>query len=62
MPRFTRLLPGPLAAAGVAWDVWRRLTPTQRRLLLAQVRKHGPKVAEQALASYRAFRRGRPPA
>jgi hypothetical protein len=61
MPPFARV-PGPLGVAVAAWDVWRRLSPKQRRLLLAQMRKHGPKVAEQALGAYRAFRRGRPPA
>jgi hypothetical protein len=60
MPRFARV-PGPLGVAVAAWDVWRRLSPAQRRLLLAQMRKHGPKVAEQAFGAYRAFRGRRPP-
>ena len=59
MPRFRG--PGAIGIALTAWDVWRRLPPAQRRVLLRQARKHGPKVAEQALVAYRALRSRRPP-
>jgi hypothetical protein len=29
-----------------AWDVWRRIPPKQRKLLLAQARAHGPTIAK----------------
>ena len=32
-----------------AWKLWRRLPPEQRRLLLEQARRHGPRVAKAAL-------------
>ena len=45
---------GPLGLALTAYDVWRRLPPTQRKLVLQQVRRYGPVVATQALRSARA--------
>jgi hypothetical protein len=45
---------GPIGLALTAYDVWRRLTPRQRRLLAEQVRRYGPVVAAQALRSARA--------
>jgi hypothetical protein len=47
MPRVPRL--GPVGAAFALWDVWRRLTPTQRKWLVSQARTHGPRLAQQAL-------------
>ena len=50
MPRFGRLASrrlGPLGLALTAWDIWRRLPPKQRRMILEQTRKHGPRVAKQ---------------
>jgi hypothetical protein len=47
MPRVPKL--GPIGAAFALWDVWRRLTPKQRKWLLAQARDHGPRLAQQAL-------------
>jgi hypothetical protein len=37
-----------------AYDVWRRLSPRQRKLLAEQVRRYGPVVAAQAVRSARA--------
>jgi hypothetical protein len=37
-----------------AYDVWRRLTPRQRKLILRQAQRYGPVIAEQALRSARA--------
>jgi hypothetical protein len=57
MPRlFTRRL-GPLGIALTAWDVWRRLPPTQRRWVTRQVRSHGPRIAKQALNAQKNRRR-----
>jgi hypothetical protein len=39
-----------------AWDVWRRLSPAQRRWLTAQARTHGPRLAKQAWAAQQARR------
>jgi hypothetical protein len=37
-----------------AVDVWRRLSPRQRRLIVRQAQRYGPIVAAQALRSARA--------
>jgi hypothetical protein len=49
MPRpLRKLRPAPWAMALMAWDLWKRLTPAQRRQVMALVRKHGPTVATKA--------------
>lgn len=49
MPRRLRnLRPGPWAMTLVLWDLWKRLTPAQRRQVMAMVRRHGPTVAAKA--------------
>ena len=40
--------PAAVSVALTAWDVWRRLPPSQRRLVAALARKHGVRVAKQA--------------
>lgn len=45
MPRIPK---NPLAAGMVAYGIWQKLTPEQRKLLLAAARTHGPKVASAA--------------
>ena len=48
MPRLTRLLgrrAGPLGLALTAYDVWRRLPPSQRRRIIDATRTHGPRIA-----------------
>jgi hypothetical protein len=47
MPRFRRI--GPIGLALTAYDIWRRLPAAQRRQLLDATRKHGPRLASQAL-------------
>jgi hypothetical protein len=42
-----------------AWDVWRRLSPQQRRWITAQARTHGPRLAKQAWAAQQAKRSAR---
>jgi len=49
---------GPAGVAISAWKLWRRLPPKQRKRILRQVRKHGPKVAAKAVR-YAAKRRKR---
>jgi hypothetical protein len=58
MPRFgvTRRF-GPLGTALIVWDVWQRLSPSQRRWLLDQARTHGPRIAKQAMDAQRSRRR-----
>jgi hypothetical protein len=51
MPRLKRLLTrraGPLGFALTAWDLWRRIPPRQRKMLMRQARKHGPLIVKQA--------------
>jgi hypothetical protein len=55
MPRLVRGL-GPAGFAVSAWKLWRRLPPKQRKRILKQVRRHGPKVAAKAV-KYAAKRR-----
>ena len=55
---------GTLKMAQVAWQAWNRLPPAQRRALLQQARRHGPKVAALAVTIARETRdrRREPPA
>jgi hypothetical protein len=32
----------------VLWDVWKRLTPKQRRQIMTMARRHGPTVMAKA--------------
>ena len=50
---------GPLALALTAYDIWRRLPPKQRQQLLAATRKHGPRLAANALERGRKARAAR---
>jgi hypothetical protein len=43
---------GTLGLALAAWDIWRRIPPKQRKLIMRQARKHGPMIAKRA-AEYR---------
>jgi hypothetical protein len=54
MPGFKSLTrrAGPLGIALTAWDLYRRLPPKQRKQVLDLARKHGPKVASNALKIY----------
>jgi hypothetical protein len=56
LPKTIRRRFGPLSTALLVWDVWKRIPPKQRRMLLAQARKHGPRLAKQA---YKARRRSK---
>jgi hypothetical protein len=47
---------GPLGLALTAYDIWRRIPPAQRRQLLAATRKHGPRLAANAVERGRKLR------
>jgi hypothetical protein len=51
---------GPIGLALTAYDIWRRIPPTQRRQILAATRKHGPRIAATAAKHYRDYRRRSP--
>jgi hypothetical protein len=53
MPRVPRGA-GPIGLAFSAYDVWRRLSPRQKQLVLMQAKRYGPLIAGQALRSARA--------
>jgi len=58
MARLGKLRPGPIGVAIAMYDVWRRLSPRQRKLALKLARKHGPKAAKK-LVQFQRARRGR---
>lgn len=52
MPKLTRVLgrrAGPWGTAFAVYDLWKRIPPKHRKKLIAQARKHGPRLAKQAL-------------
>ena len=57
MARFRR--PGAIGLALTAYDIWRRLPPSQRRRILAEARKHGPRIAAAAAGAAKAKRAAR---
>lgn len=40
----SKLRPAPWAMGLVMWDIWKRLSPRQRRQIMAMARRHGPTV------------------
>lgn len=54
--RLTRRL-GPVGTALTLWDIWRRLPPRQRRFIVKQARKHGPRLAKQMVEASKKRRR-----
>ena len=62
-PRFITRRVGPVGLLLTAYDLWRRLPPRQRQMIVAQARKHGPRLANAAAAKgrERRARRRRPP-
>jgi hypothetical protein len=56
-----RLRPtSPLGIALTAYEVWRRLPPSQRRRLIVATRVHGPRLAAAIAAWRRASRATKP--
>jgi hypothetical protein len=53
MARLRKLRPGPVGLALTVFDVWRRLSPKQRKQLLNLAREHGPKVASRVAKARR---------
>jgi len=51
LPRRYRRRPFYWGTAMLLWDIWRRLPPKQRKIVLAQMRRHGTRVARHALHS-----------
>ena len=51
MPRKRPKGLAPITVALTAYDIWRRLPPSQRRLVAALARKHSARLAKQAFAS-----------
>jgi len=52
MPRLTSLFTrkmGPVGLALTAYDIWRRIPPKHRRRLMAEARRHGPRLAKAAV-------------
>ena len=49
---------GPLTTVTVLWDVWKRIPPKQRKQIVDQARKHGPRLIKQAVKA-RSKARGR---
>ncbi len=48
--------PGAIGLVLTAYDIWRRLPPSQRRQLTGAARKHGPRIAMAAAAAAKAKR------
>ncbi|HLX19156.1 MAG TPA: hypothetical protein VKR23_03295 [Gaiellaceae bacterium] len=49
MARLSRKLrPGPVTVAITAYNLWKRLSPRQRRQIMAMARRHGPTVVAKA--------------
>ena len=52
MARMSRLFSrkmGPIGVALTAYDIWRRIPPRHRRRLIAEARRHGPRLARAAV-------------
>ncbi|MDQ3874294.1 MAG: hypothetical protein M3322_01900 [Actinomycetota bacterium] len=59
MPRVKSLLAprlGPLGFAYSAYKIWRRIPRRHRRRIIAQTRKHGPRVASVVAGRVRRYR------
>jgi len=59
MARLRKLRPGPIAMGMAAMDLWRRMTPAQRRQVMGMVRRHGPTVVKKTVEFSRRRRRPR---
>jgi hypothetical protein len=57
MARLRKLRPGPIAVTVALFDLWKRLSPQQRRQVMAMSRRHGPGGAEKATELRRRARR-----
>jgi hypothetical protein len=48
---------GPWGTALALWELWKRIPPKHRKRMLAQARKHGPRIAKQAYKARQSNRR-----
>jgi hypothetical protein len=48
---------GPIGLALTAWEIWQRIPPRHRKLLVKQARKHGPRIAARVIENRRRRRR-----
>jgi hypothetical protein len=55
MPKLIRRA-GPIGVALTAYDLWKRLPPKQRKVILDQARRHGPQVLKAAVRASRNVR------
>jgi hypothetical protein len=53
VPKLSRQA-GPVGLALAAWDVWRRLSPRQKRLIVKHAKRHGPRIAAHVVRSAKA--------
>jgi hypothetical protein len=44
---------GYVGLALTTYDIWRRIPPQHRRMILRQARTHGPRVAKMVASQYR---------
>jgi len=54
--RLGKFRPGPIGVAIAMYNVWRKLSPKQRKLVVQLARKHGPKAAKKVMQYQRARR------
>jgi hypothetical protein len=47
---------GALGLAFGAYDLWKRMSPKQRKMVIQQARKYGPKVAQRVTTLAKARR------
>jgi hypothetical protein len=62
MPKIPKLAGrrvGPITTVTLLWDVWKRIPPKQRKRIVAQARKHGPRLVKQAVKARSRSRRRR---
>jgi uncharacterized membrane protein len=57
VPSPGRFRPGAVGIAITVFDVWRRLPPKQRKLVLDMAREHGPKAASKLIQLQRSRRK-----
>jgi hypothetical protein len=48
---------GPVGVLLTALDIWRRIPPKHRKRIIAEARKHGPRLAKAAADKRRRRRR-----
>jgi hypothetical protein len=48
---------GPIGVALTAWDIWRRIPPRHRKLIVKEARKHGPRIAARVMKAQQQRRR-----